>query len=62
MSVFVQYQHLHTILWNLFFIGFSVGQCEHTISTSALREVRSGGRENNQSRATSEVSSLRLEF
>ena len=27
-----QYEHLHTILHNPFFIGVSVGQCEHPIT------------------------------
>ena len=31
MSVSVQYEHLHTVLNNPFFIGFGVGQCEQTI-------------------------------
>ena len=26
-----QYEHFHTILYNPFFIGVGVGQCEHTI-------------------------------
>ena len=27
-----QYEHLHTILYNPFFIGVGVGQCEHSIN------------------------------
>ena len=32
MSVFVQYEHLHTILYDQFFIGLSVRQCENIIN------------------------------
>ena len=32
MSVFVEYEHLHNILYNLC-IGLGIVQCEHTIKT-----------------------------
>ena len=32
MSVFVKYEHLHNILYNLC-IGLGIVQCEHTIKT-----------------------------
>ena len=32
MSVSVNYEHLHAILKNPFFIGLGTGQCEHTIT------------------------------